>query len=289
MRIPHQVFLAVTLLWLAAGGMLRAEDPDAQRLREIKAKLMSADYRADLEELSRGREMLTTLKAHPTLGYLACYWSGFAGIRLAMNGANRQMPPVEMERNLMAALRDSEESLRFKEDFADAHVSAGQIASWMASIVMRRGDPAAMQKYKEKGTDALSEETRAWIDRTWKHLKRAKELAPKNPREPWVEAVIWYNVPAERGGSQEKAAAMYREAVSLARAERVSDPLWPDWGEPEALMSLSYCLLHRATPDLAGAKDAADAALRLRPDWYYLREVLRPQIEEAFHAKPGGK
>jgi len=116
--------------------------------------------------------------------------------------------------------------------------------------------------------------------------KRAKELAPKNPREPWVEAVIWYNIPQERGGSQEKAIAMYRDAIALARAERVSDPLWPDWGEPEALMSLSYCFLHRGTPDVAGAKESAEAALRLRPDWYYLREVLRPQIEEALHVKP---
>lgn len=285
MRISHPFFVTVTALWLAFGSGVLAEDSDAQRLHDVKAKLMSADYRADLDELSRGREALTTLKSHPTLGYLACYWSGFAGIRLAMNGTNRQMTPVEVERNLMAALRDSEESLRLKEDFADAHISIGQIASWMAAITMRRGDPAAMEKFKEKGPGTLAEETRTWIDRTWKHLKRARELSPKNPREPWVEAVIWYNIPAERGGSREKATAMYRDAITLARAERVADPLWPDWGEPEALMSLSYCLLHSATPDPAGAKEAADAALKLRPDWFFVREVLNPQIEQAMHAQ----
>lgn len=288
MRVSRSILFAAPAIGLALCGIVLAEDPDAQRLRDIKFKLMSADYRADLDELARGREMLTTLKAHPTLGYLACYWSGFAGIRLAMNGANRQMSPTEMERNLQAALRDSEESLRLKEDFADAHVSAGQIASWMASITMRR-DPGGMQRLKEKGTGALSEETRAWIDRTWKHLKRAKELGPKNPREPWVEAVIWYNIPAERGGSQEKAIAMYREAASLARAERVADPLWPDWGEPESLMSLAWCLLNRATPDPAGAKEAADAALRLHPDWFYVREILRPQIEKALDQRQPAK
>ena len=153
---------------------------------------------------------------------------------------------------------------------------------------MRR-DSGGVEKLKEKGTAALSEETRAWIDRTWKHLKRAKELQPKNPREPWVEAVIWYNVPAERGGSHEKAIAMYRDAIALARAERVADPLWPDWGEPEALMSLSWSLLHGAPPDVPGAKESAEAAQRLRPDWYYVREILRPQIDEALHAKPVAK
>ena len=82
---------------------------------------------------------------------------------------------------------------------------------------------------------------------------------------------------------------MYRDAAALAREERVSDPLLPDWGEPEALMSLSFCLLHRASPDTAGATQAADAALRLRPDWFYVREVLLPQIEEALHPKPAKK
>src|SRR5262245_48979015 len=162
----HQIFVATTVLWLALSGILAADDGDAQRLRDIKWKLMSADYRADLDELSRGREMLTTLKDHPTLGYLACYWSGFAGIRLAINGANRQMSKVELERNLMAALHDSEESLRLKEDFAEAHISAGQIASWMAAIAMRRGDAAAVQKYKEKGPEARPDGTPGWTDRT---------------------------------------------------------------------------------------------------------------------------
>ena len=290
MGLRHSILptvLAIGLAFALSASVL-GEDPDSQRLRDIKWKLMSADYRADLDELARGRELLTTLKAHPTLGYLACYWSGFAGIRLAINGSNRQMSSVEMERNLQAALRDTEESLRLREDFADSHVDAGQIASWMASIAMRR-DTGSLQKLKERGTEALSDETRAWIDRTWKHLNRARELSPKNPRLPWVEAVIWYNIPPERGGSQEKAIAMYREAVSLARDERVSDPLLPDWGQPEALMSLAWCLLNRAAPDPAAARDSADAALRLRPDWFYVREVLRPQIEQALDKQKAGK
>ena len=282
MRFLYCVLVSALAIWLAGDANLRGQDADVERLRDIKFKLMSADYRADLDELARGRELLTTLKAHPTLGYLACYWSGFAGLRLAINGPNRQMSNVELERNLMAALRDTEESLRLKEDFADSHVSAGQIASWMAAILMSR-DAGAMEKFKHRGAEAISEETRSWIDRTWKHLKRARELSPRNPRLPWVEAVIWYNIPAERGGSQEKAIAMYREAAVLAREERVADPLWPDFGEPEALMSLAWCLLKRASPDPAGAKDAADAALRLRPDWFYVREVLKPQIEVALN------
>ncbi|HMF10096.1 MAG TPA: hypothetical protein VKJ00_13230 [Thermoanaerobaculia bacterium] len=280
MASRNAFFLLPLAMWLAACGSLPAEDSDSLRLYDIKLKLMSADYRADLDELARGRELLTTLKDHPTLGYVAYYWSAFAGIRLAINGSNRRTSNQELERNLRAALRDAEEGLLLKEDFADTHVLAGHVASWMAAITIRR-EAGGLEKFKEGGKAVLSEETRSWIDRTWKHLRRARELAPKNPRLPWVEAAIWYNVPPERGGSQAKAVTMYREALALARAERVTDPLWPDWGEPEALMSLAWCLLNGSSPDPAAARDSAEDALRVRPDWYYIREILRPQIEQA--------
>jgi hypothetical protein len=279
MALRKALLLLTLAAPLAPGASLPGDDSDSQRLRDIKLKLMSADYRADLDELARGRELLTTLKDHPTLGYIASYWSAFAGIRLAINGSNRKTSNLEIERNLRAALRDAEEGLRLKEDFADTHVLAGHVASWMAAITLR--EAGAMEKFKEGGTAVLPEETRSWIDRTWLHLRRARELAPKNPRLPWVEAAIWYNVPPNRGGSQDKAIAMYREALALARAERVADPLWPDWGEPEALMSLAWCLLNRSSPDPAAARDSAEAALRLHPDWYYVREILRPKIDQA--------
>jgi hypothetical protein len=42
-------------------------------------------------------------------------------------------------------------------------------------------------------------------------------------------------------------------------------------------------------PDPAGARETADTALRLRPDWFYVREVLRPQIEKALDQRQPGK
>ena len=50
-------------------------------------------------------------------------------------------------------------------------------------------------------------------------------------------------------------------------------------------MSLAWCLLNRSAPDPAAARDSAEAALRLRPDWYYVREILRPQIELALRGE----
>ena len=45
----------------------------ARHLAMMKPKLMSADYRADLEELARLREEVVPLADDPALGYLAHY------------------------------------------------------------------------------------------------------------------------------------------------------------------------------------------------------------------------
>src|ERR1700682_4071445 len=65
--------------------------PTAQGLAKLKAKLMSADYRADIDELSRLRDEAARLGNDRDLGYLAHYWSGFARWRLAINGARPHM------------------------------------------------------------------------------------------------------------------------------------------------------------------------------------------------------
>ena len=82
------------------------------------------------------------------------------------------------------------------------------------------------------------------------------------------------------GGGQDKAIATYEKGLDAIRARKGSptDPLEPTWGEPELLMSLAWSNLNRTTPDLNAAGQYAEAALKLVPDWHYVRDVLMPQI-----------
>jgi hypothetical protein len=75
---------------------------------------------------------------------------------------------------------------------------------------------------------------------------------------------------------------MYEKGLATIRKARKSnDPLEPAWGEPELLMSLAYSNLNRAKPDLTAAENNAKAALKLVPYWHYVRDILKPQIEQA--------
>ncbi|HEV7508848.1 MAG TPA: hypothetical protein VGS07_28470 [Thermoanaerobaculia bacterium] len=230
-----------------------------------KPKLMSADYRADLAELARLREELAPLADDPALGYLAHYWAGFASWRMAINGVNRRMDTQDVKAHLERAGADFEASVRQREDFADAHAAAALVYSWLAGF--HPNDPAAMQEQLQKSKGLL---------------KRARELEPNNPRVLWAVGATYLFSPPAYGGSVERAVETYRRMLEVSGATNADSPR-PDWGKPEALMSLAFAYLQQSPPDVAAASEEARAALRLQPEWSYVRDVLLPQIEAAQH------
>ena len=233
-----------------------------RRLAEAKPRLMSADYRADLADLARLRDQVAPLADDPAIGYLAHYWAGFASWRLAMNGANHAMSVGDIKAHLESAAADFEACIRLRDDFADGYAAAASVNGWLTGIT--RDDKAVMSAHL-----ALAN----------RRLARAKELAPANPRVLWVEGGALYFAPAAYGGSQERGMEAWRRAAEPGAAAPAASALAPDWGQPEALMSLAFGHLNQAAPDLASAGNEAHAALRLVPEWSYVRDVLLPQIE----------
>jgi tetratricopeptide (TPR) repeat protein len=235
-----------------------------RHLVAAKPRLMSADYRADLDELARLREEMASLTDDPALGYLAHYWAGFASWRIAINGTNRGMSTEDLKAHLARAGTDFDAAVRLKDDFADGYAAAAGVYGWLGTFM--RDDPAAA---KER------------FDQFFRLIKKAKELDPDNPRVLWISAVPSLVLPPEKGGNLDRAIEIYRrmDEVSPAVSDAVS-PL-PDWGKPEALMSLAFAHLQKSPPDLSAASEEAHAALRLQPEWSYVRDVLLPQIEAA--------
>ncbi|HLX08390.1 MAG TPA: hypothetical protein VKY89_11060 [Thermoanaerobaculia bacterium] len=238
-----------------------AAAPAARQLIAAKARLMAADYRADLPELARWRDQAALLGGDPALGYLAHYWAGFASWRIAINGASHGMGRDDLKANLERAETDFEAAIRLRDDFADAYGAAAGVQSWL--LVFLQDDPAAFRQVLDSGSH---------------HLTRALRLAPDNARVLWVEGGSIAFKPAAYGGDVQRGMQIYRRAAEVAEAPDPSSPL-PDWGKPEVLMSLAYFHLNQAAPDLAAATEEAHAALRLQPEWSYVRDILLPMIE----------
>lgn len=249
----------------SADDAARAKAPAASesRLAAVKAKIMSADYRADFEGMASGREEAAPLSEDPTLGYLARYWMGYAEWRIAINGANHDMSREDLEAHLEKAASNFEASTRLKNDFADGYSAGSSVNGWLASFT--GGDAAAFQSR---------------IAESQKLLKRAKELDADNPRVLWVEAGVFLFTPPQYGGSPQRAIEIYTRAVGIAPPTNAASP-GPDWGKPECLMGLAYTNLSKTEPDLASAERQANEALRLQPEWQYVRDILLPQIKTA--------
>lgn len=227
----------------------------------IKAEAMSADYRADINALISLRGRAAEFSKDPDLGYLADYWSGFASWRIVVNGTNDKMPREEAIAHLKQAATDFESSFAKRGGFADAYASAAAVHGWLAA-------------YNMSDQNAMTAEVTTFR----RLLTRAAELEPNNPRVLWVQAVPYAVLPPERGGNIDRAIELYRKMLDNATPLNPQSPL-PDWGKPEALMSIASAYLMKSSTELKTANDTAAEALRLQPDWHFLRDVLVPQIE----------
>lgn len=255
-----------TILILLPALLLLGASPESSTLKsklvDAKAKLMAADYGADLSTLASVRDQLEPLKNDPALGYLADYWRGYASWRIAINGANASMSQDDLRAHLDRAAADFESSARKKDDFADAFAAASSVHGWLTSL--NRADPDLMKTHMESFKRLLA---------------RAEELEPNNPRVLWVRGGYFLFSPPAYGGSTEKAIEIYRKQAAASRPLTPDSPL-PDWGKAEALMSLAFARLNQPTPDVEAANKEAHEALTLAPHWSYVQDILIPQIEE---------
>ncbi len=254
------------ILILLLGCTVNAAPPPADELAKLKAKVMAADYRADFAELARLRDEISQRTNDGDLTYLARYWSGFASWRIAINGASHGMKPDELTSNLRSAATDFYQVIRLKGDFADGYAAASMVNAWLSSF--------------DKATSAER------VSLSQALFARANALEPDNPRVLWAKASYMAFRATMQHEGLAQALAVYEQMRKEAehRGVNAASPL-PDWGIPEALMSLAFAHSSTTPPDLQAALDEANAALKLQPEWSYVRDTLKPQIEQKLHAQ----
>jgi len=106
-------------------------------------------------------------------------------------------------------------------------------------------------------------------------LTAAARLDPNNPRVLLEQGINTFHVPAEYGGSAERAELQLRQAIVLFAREPVGRP-WPNWGRFDAHVWLGQVLAARGDKD--GARAEYDQALKLVPDSGYVKYKLLPML-----------
>jgi hypothetical protein len=267
---PAFITAGTLAVLVALAGPARAAEPGSSRASAIVDEIRHADYAGDREALKRLRGELASFAADPKIGSRVRYWQGFALWRRAFNGFNETPWPSDLEADLSAAIGDFDAALERDARFVDPQVGA---ISCLSNIgFLHRGDPAAF---------------RTLLERLRPRIDAVRAIDADNPRFLWVMGANKWYAPAERGGGQAPAIAMYEKGLEEARRRpHPADPLEPSWGEPELLMNLAWANLNKSAPDVETAQRYADSALKLVPYWHYMRDILGAQIRAAKEKQP---
>lgn len=234
----------------------------------IVADIIRADYEADLPLLLLLYHELPEPAGTAPEASRVRYWRGFARWRRAINGLNDGAPVAQMLEDLQIASREFEAALSIAPGFVDAR--AGLLSSLGTQLFLLNGDTVRMQPIVERVRPMMS---------------ALRSKPQDNPRMLWVLGQAEWRTPSGWPrkrvlAHQERVIASYLRALELARAQEIPsrDDLEPRWGEPELLMNLAWSNLNKVTADLSAAERNAREALRLVPNWHYVRDILLPQI-----------
>lgn len=232
-------------------------------LLRLVAAVQDADYRGDLDRLRDLGAALGPYAAEPSLARAALYWRGFAFWRRALNGANDAGADRKtVEQDFADAAREFERAVALDSTYVEARIGAA--ACLMSRGFLNRNDPSA----------ALP----LWR-RAQEHLEVVQRDDPDNPRLLFVTAGRVFWSPPTHGGDPRRAITMVEHGLErLSRTAQPADSLEPAWGEAELHMLIAFFHANAPSPDRASAERHARRAIALRPEWYYVRSILLPQI-----------
>ncbi len=247
-----------------------------RQLVDAKVELTKANYSGDLDELKRVIADFGRLAQGDPMGWLASYYAGYGSFVLALMVGPQGLlspegDPQQMQQLVDEAIQYLEASVEKKQDFADALALLAHCYS-----MKLRSNP---QQYAA----VLGPRAR-------ERLSAALVLEPRNPRAVLIDAMRIFWTPPQGGGDRGKGLARWQEALELFAKEKETkrDPALPDWGYAEAWAWYAGANLTLALqpPRVVRAKEAADKALALRPDFLWIKKSLLPRIQAQLKSSP---
>jgi hypothetical protein len=258
------VLCAVALAAPARSFQSVASGADAKRaLIDARTRAYEATVHNDAAALASALQSLEALTSDPAVGVFASYYASWTAWSLSASQVQAK-DQTGAASSIETAVRHARRAVAQTPDSPDFQT---MLAYALLSAIVQ--DPSRLE--------ALAPDLRA-------ARQRALTLGPRNPRAVMLDAGMIFYAPPERGGSHEKGIARWLEAIALLDEEAGATPaddLQPRWGRDFAYGWLSDLYLAATPPDLRKAKSAADKALSIRPDYWYVKAVLLPKLKDA--------
>jgi tetratricopeptide (TPR) repeat protein len=203
---------------------------------DLESRIQYGYFTEDRHSLRSLEESLGAPDSHDRL---KSYYVGLLAFRLT------QLDPSKSEAQHCVHALD--QSLRAQSDFADA------LALQSACL----GALAELGKWRTPFTAPKSAT----------QLRKALELAPRNPRVLLLDALAAYEHDRAAGSCDK-----FKSTAAGFDAERANVDQVPGWGAAEAYMWLGRCYLDQG--DVVPARDALERALLIAPEFAQARRLL---------------
>ncbi|MDR8392553.1 hypothetical protein NC796_15465 [Aliifodinibius sp. S!AR15-10] len=231
------------------------DDSAAKTFLETKTKLDSAITNGDKQELIAAKNNFEGFIPNHEYSMLANYYIAYANYRLSSLFSD--IPEDRKEQYLNASIKKLEKVTEMDPTFAEGWALLGNCYGMKATGMI------SGMRYGPKSENAI---------------KKALALVPQNPRVTMINGISLMYKPAMFGGSIEKAIKTFKKARDYFGQWSSSSEPYPDWGEAENYAWLAQAYIEQER--LALAKEAYQTALQIDPDYYWVKEVLLPELQQ---------
>lgn len=264
--------LSITVLGMAligTTGSVRAQPAPtaapAQQIQKGRTLMDAVVTRPDSQKALRARQLFVDAaqRSQGTQKAWAHYYAAYANYRLGSTvfQQNERRAQDQFEQ----AARQLKTALEMQSNLAEAHALLASVYGQLLQHVPERGS--------ELGPKSA------------RHMERALNLAPENPRVLLLKAISEFYTPEKWGGSKEDAherfqaatQAFEREATAASQPSRRADAsLSPTWGHAEAYAWLGVASMKLDQP--MSAKKAFENALEVDSEYAWVKDRLLPQL-----------
>lgn len=251
------VMLGIVVFLCISSPKALAQQADSleKSFLQYEAQLYSAVNNADKQLLLQAQTGFQKLADHKEQAMLARYYIGYADYRLS--SIFEDMNEDQKRTYLDSAIKNLQTVTEMAPDFAEGWALLGNCYGMKATGVF------SAVRYGPKSEDAIN---------------RALELAPQNPRVVMMNGISLMHKPGMFGGSVEKAINEFKEAAELFKEYDPPSNLHPDWGTAENYAWMAQAYIQQG--ELQQAKLAYQSALHIDPDYYWVQDVLLPELKQ---------
>lgn len=234
----------------------------AERLIDARTRAYDANFQNDAAGLRRAVADFVALADDPQVGRMALYYAAWTEWGLAASELQAG--------DVLAAIRAGDRAVFYARRALERDLNDPEVMTMLinALIVVAVLD-------KERFMEAAKEIAPL--------RQRVLERAPANPRVVMMDAGMIFNNPPERGGSRERGLARYLEAIQLLDREAETTPAdvtRPAWGRALAYGWVTGLYLAMSPPQVEKAREAAVTALKLRPDFWFVKTQVVPKLPQ---------